>query len=159
MEKIKGHPMPPPKKSLPLAKNNKICNNPYLWPSSIPNNFHTVPKCCISLLYKMWNLNILATIYADRIQWPYLITLISSTELWTNTQLHNWSFSEKRKWLGCCFTKVCGRNIPPAWYVNSQLQGLYQPSFFEVALCVGFYPSGELSIFYLLGNPSRVQRW
>lgn len=56
--------------------------------------------------------------------------------------------------------KVCGRNIPPAWYVNSQLRGLYQPSFFEVSLCVAFSPSSELVAFqhfYLLDNPSHVK--
>ena len=56
---------------------------------------------------------------------------------------------------------MCGRNIPPAWYVNSQLRGLYQPS---VSLwsfsCVDVSPSAELVAslhLYLLDNPSHVK--
>lgn len=61
---------------------------------------------------------------------------------------------------------MCGRNIPPAWYDNSQLRGLYQPLCFlffsppKFLSSVAFPPSGEPTAshdFYLLDNPSHVK--
>lgn len=53
-----------------------------------------------------------------------------------------------------------GETFLLAWYVNSQLRGLYQPSLFDVSPRVAFSPSAEplaSSHFYLLDSPSHVK--
>lgn len=62
----------------------------------------------------------------------------------------------KENWLGRCFSKVCGRNIPPVWYVNSQLRDMYQPSFFVVPPLRSGEPVASERL-YLLDNPSHVK--
>lgn len=59
---------------------------------------------------------------------------------------------------------VCGRNIPPAWYDNSQLRGLYQPLCFlpppKFLSSAAFALSGEPAAshdFCLLDDPSHVK--
>lgn len=86
----------------------------------------------------------------------FFFSILAPNRNISGVQIYFFSFAAKKYWLGRGFFKVCGRNIPPAWYVNSQLQGMYQPSFFEVPPLRSGEPVASQHL-YLLVNTSHVK--